>query len=454
MGQLRFPESFLWGASAAAFQIEGAWNEDGKSESIWDRFCRTPGNVAHFDNGDVACDFYHRYVEDARIMAQLGLQIQRISISWPRVIPEGHGKVNPKGLDFYRRAVDAMLEQGVKPFIMLYHWDLPQCLQERGGWLNRDTASYLAELADQIYRSFPYEVPCWGTILEPQIHAYHGHWDGTHAPGMRDFSSALLAAHNLLRAHGLMVDAFRASGAEGEIGITNYLPYHYPLTDSEEDKAAARRWDGCWNRWFLDALYRGAYPEDMQHWYRGKGIVLPEIREGDMELISRPTDFLGLNYYYSYFIGAGENRWPLCIRSVRPKDRAYTAMGWPICPEGFYEDLMRCWRDYGKKIIVTENGAAFDDIISPDGEVHDRQRIDYYRTHLQAMHRAIRDGADIRGYLVWSSFDNFEWALGYEKRFGMTYVDYPTQKRIIKDSGKWYAALIRQNALTEEAQHG
>ena len=454
MGKLIFPEGFLWGASAASFQIEGGWNEDGKSESIWDRFCRTPGNIANIDNGDVACDFYHRYAEDTEIMAQLGLQTQRISISWPRVIPEGHGKVNQKGLDFYRRVVDAMLEKGVKPFIMLYHWDLPQCLQERGGWLNRDTSAYLAELAAVIYQSFPHEVPCWGTILEPQIHAYHGHWDGTHAPGLRDFSSALLAAHNLLRAHGLMVDAFRASGADGEIGITNYLPYHYPLTDSEEDKAAACRWDGCWNRWFLDALYRASYPEDMLRWYRDKGIVLPIIWEGDMELISRPTDFLGLNYYYSYYIGAGEDRWPLCVRSVRPKDKTYTAMGWPICPEGFYDDLMRCWREYGQKIIVTENGAAFDDIIAPDGEIHDVQRVDYYRKHLQALHRAIRDGADIRGYLVWSSFDNFEWAQGYAKRFGMTYVDYPTQKRIIKDSGKWYAALIRNNALTEEMQDG
>ena len=454
MGELRFPEGFLWGASAASFQVEGAWNEDGKSESIWDRFCRTPGNVAHFDNGDVACDFYHRYAGDAKIMAQLGLQTQRISISWPRVIPGGYGAVNQKGLDFYRRVVDAMLEQGVRPFIMLYHWDLPQCLQERGGWLNRDTSAYLAELAELIYRTFPHEVPFWGTIQEPQIHAYHGHWDGTHAPGLRDFSSSLLAAHNLLRAHGLMVDAFRASGAEGEIGITNYLPFHYPLTPSEEDAAAARRWDGCWNRWFLDALFKASYPEDMQRWYRGKGIVLPEIREGDMELISRETDFLGLNYYYSYFIGAGEDRWPLCVRSVRPADREKTAMGWPICPEGFYDDLMRCWRDYGKKIIVTENGAAFDDVVTPDGEVHDGRRIDYYRAHLRALHRAIEDGADVRGYLVWSSFDNFEWALGYEKRFGMTYVDYPTQKRIIKDSGKWYAAVIRQNALPEEEQHG
>lgn len=450
MSVLKFPASFIWGASASSYQIEGAWNEDGKSESIWDRFCRTPGNIAQFDNGDIACDYYHRYAEDAKIMAQLGLQTQRISISWPRVIPEGYGTVNQKGLDFYRRAVDAMLEHGVKPFIMLYHWDLPQCLQNHGGWLNRDTACYLAELSGVIFRSFTQEVPLWGTILEPQVHAYHGYWDGRHAPGIKDFSSALLAGHNMLRAHGLMVDAFRASGAMGEIGITNYLPNHYPLTNSEEDRDAAYRWDGCWNRWFLDAVYRGTYPEDMLRWYRNKRIVLPEIKGEDMDLISRPTDFFGLNYYYSYFIGAGEDRWPLDICSIRPEDREYTEMGWPICPDGFYDILIRCWCDYGKKIIVTENGAAFNDMMTKYGEIHDEKRIAYYLAHLRALHCAIQDGADIRGYLVWSSFDNFEWSLGYEKRFGLTYVDYSTQKRIIKDSGKWYAEVIRQNAIPDE----
>lgn len=447
MQKFRFPEKFMWGASAASFQIEGAWNEDGKGESVWDRFCHIPGNIQNNDTGDVACDYYHRYREDAEIMKQLGLHCQRISISWPRVLPEGTGKINQKGLDFYRRAVDSMLENGVSPFIMLYHWDLPQALQNKGGWLNRDTAGYLAELSEIIFKAFPSEVPYWGTILEPQINAYHGYWDGKHAPGQRDFSSALLAAHNLLRAHGLMVKAFRASGAAGEIGITNYLPYHYAISRNAEDLAARDRWDGAWNRWFLDALYKGAYPEDMQQWYRKQGIVLPEIKAGDMELISTDTDFFGLNYYYSYFVGAGEDRWPLMIRSVKPEDREYTAMNWPVCPDGFYDTLMRCWRDYGKKIIVTENGAAFEDKLSADGSVHDAQRIAFLEQHIAALHRAIGDGADVRGYMVWSSFDNFEWALGYEKRFGLTYVDYETQKRTIKDSGRWYAKLIENNGL-------
>lgn len=447
MTMLKFPEGFIWGASAAAFQSEGAWQEDGKSESIWDRFCHIPGNILNNDTGDVALDFYHRYPQDTRIMGELGLKFQRISIAWTRILPEGTGKLNQKGLDFYRRVVDAMLENGVSPFVMMYHWDLPQCLQEKGGWLNRDTSSLLAELSEKIFAQFPTEVPLWGTILEPQICAYHGYWDGKHAPGIKDFSASLLAAHNLLRAHGMMVDAFRASGSAGEIGITNYLPSHYPLTDKPEDIAAARRWDGCWNRWFLDAVYKGEYPEDMKRWYREHNIVLPCIYDGDMELISRPTDFMGINYYYSYFIGQGNDRWPLEVESVRPKDREYTAMGWPVCPDGFYDCVMRCYRDYGKKIIITENGAAFDDVLTASGEVHDEKRIAFYKKHLTALHKAILDGADVRGYLTWSSFDNFEWALGYDRRFGLTYVDYESQNRYIKDSGKWYAQLTRNNGF-------
>ena len=447
MSKLTFPEGFMWGASASSYQSEGAWNEDGKGESIWDRFCRTPGNIDNGDTGDVACDFYHFYAQDAQLMRALGLHSQRISISWPRIYPEGTGKINQKGLDFYRRVVDSMLENGVDPFIMLYHWDLPQKLQEKGGWLNRDTSDYLAELSEKVFAAFPKEVPYWGTILEPQIISYHGFWDGKHAPGIRDFSSALLAAHNLLLAHGKMVKAFRASGTAGEIGITNYLPHHYPLSSDPADIAACTRWDGCWDRWFLDAVYTGKYPEDMVAWYRHMGIVLPEIAAGDMELISTPTDFFGLNYYYSYFIGSGNDRWPLMVRSVKPDDRKYTAMNWPICPDGFYDTIMRCWRDYGKPIIVTENGAAFDDTVSPDGRVADEERTAFLKDHLAALHRAIPDGAEVRGYMVWSSFDNFEWALGYAKRFGLIYVDYENQKRIMKDSGKWYAETVKHNGF-------
>ena len=449
MAKLIFPEGFMWGASASSFQIEGAWNEDGKGESVWDRFCHVPGNILNGDTGDVACDYYHRYADDAKLMRELGLHTQRISISWPRIYPEGTGEINQKGLDFYRRAVDAMLANGVRPFIMLYHWDLPQKLQNKGGWLNRDTAWYLAEMSERIYELFPEEVPYWGTILEPQINAYHGYWDGKHAPGMRDFSSSLLAGHNLLRAHGLMVQAFRESGAKGKIGITNYLPNHYALSGSAEDMAARDRWDGVWNRWFLDAIYKGKYPEDMVQWYTKMGIVLPEIEPGDMELISTPTDFFGLNYYYSYFIGAGDDRWPIMVKSVKPEDREYTAMNWPVCPDGFHDIILRCWKDYGKEIIVTENGAAYPDALDAGGKIHDEARISYLRRHIEAMHRAMQEGAKVLGYMVWSSFDNFEWALGYERRFGLIHVDYETQERKIKDSGKWYAGVIERNGLDE-----
>ena len=450
MKKLEFPRDFLWGASAASFQIEGAWNEDGKSESIWDRFCRTPGNILNGDTGDVACDFYHRYREDIEIMSRLKLQTQRLSVSWPRVLPEGTGRVNEKGLDFYRRVVDAMLEKGIRPFLMLYHWDLPQCLQEKGGWLNRDTASYLAELADILFRAFPREVPLWGTILEPHVVAYNGYFYGSHAPGYRDFSGALLAAHNLLRAHGLAVQSFRASGAAGEIGITNLLSPVYPVSDRGEDKAAALRFDGFANRWFTEPVERGSYPEDMLCWYRDKGVVLPKIEPGDMELISTPTDFFGLNFYQSSFVKADAEEWPLNCVTCRPEGREFTAMDWAVCPDGFYDILRQSWQKYRKKILVTENGAAFADTVSEDGQVHDARRLAFYREHLRALHAALEEGADIRGYLAWSSFDNFEWALGYDRRFGMTYVDYPTQKRIIKDSGKWYAETIQNNGFDIE----
>lgn len=447
MKKLEFPKDFVWGASAASFQIEGAWNEDGKSESIWDRFCRTPGNILNGDTGDVACDFYHRYREDIDIMARLGLQVQRLSISWPRVLPEGTGRVNEKGLDFYRRVVDAMLEKGIRPFLMIYHWDLPQCLQEKGGWLNRDTASYMAELAEIVFRAFPREVPLWGTVLEPHVAAYNGYFYGSHAPGYRDLSGALLAAHNLLRAHGLTVQAFRASGAAGEIGITNLLSPVYPVSDREEDRAAAARYDGFANRWFTDPVELGTYPEDMLRLYGDMDVVLPKIVPGDMELISTPSDFFGLNFYQSSFVTSDPAVWPIGCVQRRPEGREFTAMDWAVCPDGFHDILMQTWRRYGKKILVTENGAAFADKVSEDGQVHDPRRLDFYREHLKALHAALEEGADIRGYLAWSSFDNFEWALGYDRRFGMTYVDYPTQKRIIKDSGKWYADTIRGNGF-------
>lgn len=438
----------MWGASSSSYQTEGAWREDGKGESIWDRFCHNPGNVDNGDTGDIACDSYHWVDEDAEIMGELGLMTQRLSISWPRVFPDGRGGVNWKGLDYYRREVDALRKNGVDPFIMLYHWDLPQKLQDRGGWTNRDTSEYFADFARIIFDTFPTEIPHWGTILEPQIIAYHGYWDGTHAPGIRDFSSSLEAAHNLMRAHGLAVRQFRDSGAAGEIGITNYLPFQYPASSSAEDIAACSRYDGAWVRWFLDPIFNKGYPADMLSWYEHMGVTLPKFTAGDMDLIAEPMDFLGLNYYYSNIVGDGCGRWPLMVRKENFIGREHTAMGWPSCPEGLKDSILRVYRDYGLKIIVTENGAAFADEMDGNGEVHDPRRIEYLRRHIAALHEAMDEGADVRGYMVWAPLDNFEWARGYDKRFGLCYVDYETQKRTIKDSGRWYGEVIKNNGLT------
>ena len=449
MRRYPFKEDFLWGASAAAFQIEGAWDEDGKGESIWDRYCHNPGNVANGDTGDVACDHYHRYREDIALMKELGIQVQRLSISWPRIFPRGTGKINQKGLAFYRDVIDCMLENGIQPFVVLYHWDLPQKLQDAGGWANRETASWFADYAQVMFEALRGKVRFWATILEPQVIAYNGNWMGNMAPGIKDFSTALQVAHNLLRGHGLAVKRFREMGMTGEIGIINYFPTAYPATEAEDRKAAVRH-DGAWTRWFLDPVVKGRYPEDMWRWYQEQGVVLPELCPGDREVISQKIDFLGVNYYYSDFVKAGTDIWPTMVSLAKPPVEQFTQMGWPVYPEGFYDALMRVQRDYGIKMIVTENGGAFHDVVNWKGEVNDDARVNYLHDHLIQLHRAIQDGADVRGYLVWSIMDNFEWAFGYEKRFGIVYIDYPTQKRIVKESGRWYGKVIRSRGTKEE----
>ena len=450
MSQYQFKEDFLWGASAAAFQIEGAWNEDGKGESIWDRYCHHPGNVANGDTGDVACDHYHRYREDIALMKELGIQVQRLSISWPRIFPRGTGEINQKGLAFYQSVIDCMLENGIQPCVVLYHWDLPQKLQDTGGWANRETASLFAEYAGAMFEALGNRVRYWATILEPQVVAYNGNWMGNMAPGIRDFSTALQVTHNLLQGHGMAVKRFREMGMTGEIGIINYFPTAYPATEAEEDRRAAVRHDGVWTRWFLDPVLKGRYPEDMRQWYEAKGVVLPEICPGDMEIISQKIDFLGVNYYYSDFVKAGTDIWPTMASLVKPPVEQFTQMGWPVCPNGFYDALMRVQRDYGIKMIVTENGGAFHDVVNWKGEVDDDARVNYLHDHLIQLHRAIQDGADVRGYLVWSIMDNFEWAFGYEKRFGIVYIDYLTQKRTVKKSGRWYSEVILSGGAKEE----
>lgn len=445
---LRFPEGFIWGAATSAYQIEGAWNEDGKGPSIWDTFCRIPGKIRNGDTGDVAADHYHRWEEDVKIMAELGLKAYRFSISWPRIFPEGVGEVNRKGLDFYSRLVDKLLAHGIEPFVTLYHWDLPQALQDKGGWPSRDTAYAFARYAETVASELGDRVSFWITHNEPFVAAIIGHFTGEHAPGLQDPVAAFSAAHHLLLSHGLAVQAIRAAASrKPEVGIVLNLHPVHPASPSEEDRLAARRLDGVINRMFLDPVLKGKYPEDMLELF---GFLLPEIRPGDMETISVPIDFIGINYY-TRSVARFDPEFPLIqVSQVHPEGNEYSQM-WEIYPPGIYEIVVRVWKDYNPpSIFLTENGVPVPDGVDFDGRVRDERRIRYLRNHLIHLHRAISEGAPVRGYFVWSLLDNFEWAYGYSMRFGLVYVDYPTQKRIIKDSGRWYAQVIKENGLALE----
>ncbi len=442
MHTLTFPDDFLWGAATAAYQIEGGWNADGKGESIWDRFCHTPDHIENGDTGDVACDHYHRWREDVALMQRLGLSAYRFSVSWPRVIPAGRGAVNPPGLDFYDRLVDALLAAGIQPFLTLYHWDLPQALQDMGGWGARDTCGYFADYADRLARRLGDRVRHWATFNEPWVVAFVGHQYGWHAPGLQDEALTLQVAHHLLVAHGLATQALRAADARLQVGIVlNTRPVE-PATDLEQDRALA---DQYWQRnegWFLDPLLRAEYPPAAWEDY---GDRRPAVQPGDMPLIAQPLDWLGVNYYSRGVAQEGQ-----ILDPVPGSD--YTDMGWEIHAPALRRLLVRLKRDYPiPPLYITENGAAFPDEVSPDGRVHDPRRIAYLRDHLIQARLAIADGVDLRGYFVWSLLDNFEWAHGYAKRFGLIYVDYATQKRIVKDSGEWYARVIAHNGVEEEA---
>lgn len=437
-GLLRFPDQFLWGAATAAYQIEGAWDADGKGESIWDRFSHTPGTVDNGDTGDVACDHYHRYAEDVALMRRLGLRAYRFSISWPRVIPRGRGAPNPAGLDFYDRLVDALLAAEIQPFATLYHWDLPQALQDEGGWGSRATVEAFAEYAALMARRLGDRVRAWITINEPQVVAFAGHKSGQHAPGLKDEKLALQVAHHLLVAHGLAAQAIRAVHPQAQIGIALNLWPVEPASDVPEDRAEAeRRWRQD-NAWFLEPLFYQRYPQEIWEAYGDKA---PRIAPDDWAWIGVRLDFLGVNYYSRSLVTARGN-----IAPVPGAD--YTAMGWEVHAPALERLLRRLKQEYPPiPIAITENGAAFDDTVGPDGRVHDPCRIAYLRDHLIALHRAIQAGVDVRAYFVWSLLDNFEWTFGYSKRFGLVYVDYPTQRRIVKDSGEWYAQVIARNGL-------
>jgi beta-glucosidase len=432
-----------FGAATAAYQIEGAVREDGRGESIWDVFCRLPGAIANGDTGDVACDHYHRWREDLDLMASLGLDAYRFSIAWPRVQPGGRGALNPAGVAFYRRLAEGLRERGIEPVATLYHWDLPQELQEAGGWAARDTAERFAEYAEHMSRELGDVVGTWITHNEPWVVTFPGHAHGRHAPGLRDWPAALRVSHHLLLSHGLALERMRAVLPHGaQVGITVNLAPTRPVSDAPEDVAAARRADGHQNRWFLDPVLRGSYPQDLVEHYEQHVGPLDAIRDGDLAVIARPIDFLGVNYYFPVQVAADEGEAPLGLRNVLGPG-PHTAMGWDVDAAGLHELLVRLRDDYGEPaIMITENGAAYPDP-EPEGDVvEDPERVAYLRDHVAAVERAVDDGVDVRAYFAWSLLDNFEWAEGYAKRFGLVRVDYETQRRTVKRSGLWYRDLV------------
>jgi beta-glucosidase len=440
-----FPPGFAFGVASSAYQIEGATTEGGRGESIWDRYCRLPGRVANGENGDVACDHYHRYAEDIDLMAAIGVRLYRFSIAWPRLVPDGKGKPNRAGIDFYRRLCDGLRERGIEPMATLYHWDLPQAVQDEGGWAARDTAQRFAEYAQASFDALGDLVGAWITQNEPWVTAFEGHGFGTKAPGEQDWPTALRVAHHVLLSHGLAVQVFRARPSEGKIGIALNLTPVYPASGSVEDRAAARLMDGFHNRWFLDPVLRGGYPEDMVEELTRRFGPIDAIRPGDFGTIGEPIDFLGVNYYFStrVFADAGE---PLLGVTAAPPTAATTAMGWEVSPDSLHELLVRIKREYGDiPLVITENGAAFEDESPTNGYVDDPRRLEFLRGHLESLRRALVDGVDVRGYCAWSLLDNFEWQHGYSKRFGIVYVDYETLRRIPKSSALWYRDLIAAN---------
>jgi beta-glucosidase len=436
-----FPRDFVWGAATAAYQIEGAANADGRGESIWDRFCRTPGKVANGDTGDRACDHYHRWPEDLDLMASLGVGAYRFSIAWPRIQPDGRGAANGKGIDFYRRLVEGMLERGITPLATLYHWDLPQRLQDDGGWASREIVDRFADYAALVFDGLGDLVDTWLTHNEPWVTSFLGYGYGVKAPGVADWSQALAAAHHTLLSHGRAVRAYRAGGGRGEIGIT------LDLTHVTGEPEAARRLDGHRNRWFLDPVLRGGYPADLVELYEDRFGPLEFVQPGDLEEIAAPIDFLGVNFYQPAVVRTNSADGPLALEQVE-WDGPRTAMGWTVEPTSLTALLLRLKRDYGEvPLVITENGASYDDPpLDGQAVIEDPQRVAFLRGHVEAVERAVEDGVDVRGYYVWSLLDNFEWEHGYDRRFGIVAVNFDNLKRTPKRSALWYRDLIAQHS--------
>jgi len=441
--ELKFPPGFVWGVATAAYQIEGAIDEDGRSESIWDRFCATPGKIKDSSSGAIADDHYHRYPQDIKLMQELGVGAYRFSVAWPRIIPNGTGAVNQKGLDFYDRLVDNLLEAGITPYATLYHWDLPQVLQDKGGWANRDTAYAFADYAEVVVKHLGDRVKGWITHNEPFCASLLSYRIGEHAPGLKDHHLALRAVHHILLSHGLAVPRIRQH-TDAPVGITlNLWPIHPANPANEADIAAAQRSDAENNRLFLDPIFKGSYPPDYLE--RQAPGALP-VEPGDLEIISTPIDFLGVNYYNRQVAEADPQN-PDGWHNIKPAG-VYTSMGWEIYPAGIYELMVRLNQEYTKlPIYITENGSSGEEPPDQQGVVNDELRLNYIRDHLHQLQRATQEGCTVAGYFAWSLIDNFEWSWGYSRRFGIVYVDFDTQERIIKNSGHWFSQVARSNTL-------
>ncbi|MDP3011425.1 MAG: GH1 family beta-glucosidase [Candidatus Hydromicrobium sp.] len=441
-----FKENFVFGTATSSYQIEGAAAEDGRSPSIWDVFCKTPGKVYGGHNGDIACDHYHRYKEDVKLMSDIGVNAYRFSVSWPRIFPE-KGKYNKKGMEFYKRLVNELCDKDIMPTVTLYHWDLPIWVYEMGGWLKRDSVKWFEEYAVKVFEELNDSVKLWITHNEPYCSSIYSYYEGVHAPGHKNSREALIVAHHILLSHGTAVEAFRKFNFKNsKIGITLNLTPSYPATGSKEDIEAASRSDGHSIRWFLDPIFKSCYPEDMKKAYKEFIGDFDFIRDGDLQKISIINDFLGVNYYSRDLIEFSKDS-ELNIRKTHGNFER-TEMDWEIVPESLYDLIIRLRKEYTRiPIYITENGAAFNDRITKDGKVHDNRRIDYLRKHFKKVVELNQKGADIRGYFIWSLMDNFEWQHGYSKRFGIVFIDYQTQKRILKDSAIWYRDLIQSRVI-------
>jgi len=443
MGELDFPAGFVWGAATASYQIEGATSEDGRTPSVWDTFSHTPGLVENNDNGDIACDHYHRYLEDVALMRDLGLNAYRFSIAWPRLLPNGTGQANAKGVDFYNRLIDALLEAGITPCATLFHWDYPQVLQDQGGWTTPDAGKQFGDYAELCFSSFGDRVKMWITHNEPWCYAYLGHGVAAHAPGLRSETLPYQVGHGLLLGHGEAVARYRALNQGGKIGMTTNHQHHPPFDpDSELDRRASRQQNDWMNGWFLDPVYFGDYPE-----YLKANYPMPDFTSEESKLVSQKTDFMGLNFYSVSKVKFNEHAQNQA-EQVDEAEREHTEMGWMVVPDTLRETLVYSherWKP--DELYVTENGCAYDYPVE-FGRIRDAKRIEFLREYLTAARKSIDEGVRLKGYYVWSFLDNFEWAHGYSKRFGIVHVDYATGERTVKDSGRLYREVIRANSVS------